>query len=254
LHWCPTGILSFLPLHAAGDYSTDIPGSKLADYATSSYIPSLKTLIPVTNSLIAKNEKPRILAVGDTLTNSMPLPGVQIELEYIREWQSKGIDVSTLTGSEITTQKVMEEMGRADWVHFACNGFHNICDPNEDALIFSDISRLTLSDITKLHLPSKGLAFLSACETARGNVILADEALHLAAGMLFCGYQGVIATMWPINDLDAASVTRDVYSHLLANPHPNVQNAADALHYAISNLQASGKNFTSWVPFIHIGI
>jgi CHAT domain-containing protein len=41
-----------------------------------------------------------------------------------------------------------------------------------------------------------GLAFLSACETARGDEKIPDEALHLAATPLSAGYRSVVATMW----------------------------------------------------------
>jgi CHAT domain-containing protein len=40
------------------------------------------------------------------------------------------------------------------------------------------------------------LAFLSACETAKGDGKTPDEAMHLAASLLFAGFRGVVATMW----------------------------------------------------------
>jgi CHAT domain-containing protein len=40
------------------------------------------------------------------------------------------------------------------------------------------------------------LAFLSACETAKVHKNVPDEAMHLAATLLFAGFRGVIATMW----------------------------------------------------------
>jgi CHAT domain-containing protein len=40
------------------------------------------------------------------------------------------------------------------------------------------------------------LAFLSACETAKGDEGTPDEAMHLAAAVLFAGFRGVVATMW----------------------------------------------------------
>ncbi|CAE6487268.1 unnamed protein product [Rhizoctonia solani] len=47
---------------------------------------------------------------------------------------------------------------------------------------------------------NKGLAFLSACQTATGDTNLPDEAVHLASGMLMAGYPSVIATMWSVMD------------------------------------------------------
>jgi CHAT domain-containing protein len=43
---------------------------------------------------------------------------------------------------------------------------------------------------------SMSLAFLSACETAKGDEGTPDEAMHLAAAVLFAGFRGVVATMW----------------------------------------------------------
>jgi CHAT domain-containing protein len=48
------------------------------------------------------------------------------------------------------------------------------------------------SDIKK----TMSLAFLSACETAKGDKTIPDEAMHLAATLLFAGFRGVVATMW----------------------------------------------------------
>jgi CHAT domain-containing protein len=48
----------------------------------------------------------------------------------------------------------------------------------------------------ELSLPGAALAYLGACETAQGDHYHTDEAVHLAASMLFCGFRSVIATMW----------------------------------------------------------
>ena len=56
-----------------------------------------------------------------------------------------------------------------------------------------------------LSRPRDGLAFLS------------DEAILIAAGMLFAGYGGVVGTMWSINDKLVPRVARDVYGQLFRN-------------------------------------
>jgi CHAT domain-containing protein len=45
-------------------------------------------------------------------------------------------------------------------------------------------------------LKRASLAFLSACQTAKGDQNQPDQAVHLAASFLFCGFKSVIATMW----------------------------------------------------------
>jgi CHAT domain-containing protein len=88
-------------------------------------------------------------------------------------------------------------------VHFACHGVQDLQDPLNSGLILSD-GRLKVSEI--MHRPeddhaldakkSMSLAFLSACETAKGDNKMPDEAMHLAATLLFVGFRGVVATMW----------------------------------------------------------
>jgi CHAT domain-containing protein len=59
-----------------------------------------------------------------------------------------------------------------------------------------DSARLSVKDLITMRLPAAVLAFLSACQTARGSEHLSDQAVHLAASMLFCGLRSVIGTMW----------------------------------------------------------
>jgi len=144
-------------------------------------------------------------------------------------------------------------MKEANWVHFAC---HGIQDGVDSGLCLAHRRRLTLRDMLSLSRPHGGLAFLSACQTATGDEDLADEAVHIAAGMLFAGYGGVVGTMWSISDRIAPVVARDVYGHLFRNgTRPDYREAARALHEAIGDLRDSGEvPFNEWVPFIHVGL
>jgi CHAT domain-containing protein len=47
-----------------------------------------------------------------------------------------------------------------------------------------------------LKLPKAMITYLSACETAKGGKKQPDQAVHLAASMLFCGFRSVVGTMW----------------------------------------------------------
>lgn len=48
----------------------------------------------------------------------------------------------------------------------------------------------------KTPMPNAELAFLCACETAKGDSNVPDEALHVAATMIFAGFRGAVGTMW----------------------------------------------------------
>jgi hypothetical protein len=58
--------------------------------------------------------------------------------------------------------------------------------------------RLSNKDIIRLDLPHACFAFLSACQTAKGDRNAPDQAMHLAASMLFCGFRSVVGTMWHV--------------------------------------------------------
>ncbi|KAF8212892.1 hypothetical protein K438DRAFT_1477185, partial [Mycena galopus ATCC 62051] len=88
-------------------------------------------------------------------------------------------------------------------VHFACHGTQDVDLPLNSSLILSD-GPIKVSDLmhradgyNPRHI-AKGsaLAFLSACETAKGDAQTPDEAMHLAATLLFSGFRSVVATMW----------------------------------------------------------
>jgi CHAT domain-containing protein len=114
--------------------------------------------------------------------------------------------------------------------------------------------RLKLSEIAIKPLPHAEFTFLSACQTATGHDSLPEEAIHLAAGLLFAGYKGVIASMWSINDNDAPYVADEVYAYLFQEQAPEYTRAAHALHHAVQKLRTRNVPFVSWVPFIHIGL
>ena len=248
--WCPTGPLAFLPIHAAGLYGKDQPvGSKLSDFVVSSYTPTLTTLI---NGLTpGRSRKEQILAVA--LPSESKLPGTLKELKFI-EKHSRSSSFKQILDDEATVDNVSTKMHESSWVHFACHGVQDARSPTESALLLTGHSKLTLSKIINLSLPHADFAFLSACQTATGDKSLEEESVHLAAGMLFAGYRGVIATMWSILDNDAPQVADDVYSRLLKGGQLESGGAAEALHRAVERLRNEGKPFISWVPFIHIGV
>ena len=259
IFWCPTGPLVFLPIHAAGLYGIQHsqPGNKVSDFVVSSYIPTISILGPSSPNLCTTtNDVLRLLAVRQPLTDGLSrLPGVNTELEHIRTIirNSPSAHTTLLESSAGTVEEVLGLMKEADWVHFAC---HGIQDDLDSGLCLADGRRLKLRDMVALSRPHGGLAFLSACQTAMGDERLTDEAIHVAAGMLFAGYGGVIGTMWSISDKLAPKIAKDVYEQLFrSGTQPDYREAARALHDAIGRLRDSGKvPFSSWLPFIHVGL
>ena len=154
-----------------------------------------------------------------------------------------------------TVDGVLSKMRETDLVHFACHGTQDRTNPYDSGFLLGHWQRLEFFDISRLSRPRGGLAFLSVCHTATGDEQLSEEAIHIATGMLFAGYQSIIATTWSIMDNDAPRVTEDVYNSLFRGGGvPDSRRAAAALHGEIERFRDSGTPFLSWAPFIHVGL
>jgi CHAT domain-containing protein len=99
-------------------------------------------------------------------------------------------------GIPASADAVISHLPNVSVAHFACHGKQNMEDPLESCLILDGGKELKISRLMKIAMPNASLAFLSACETAMGKEDLPDEAMHLAASMLFAGFRGAVATMW----------------------------------------------------------
>ncbi|TFK47546.1 TPR-like protein [Heliocybe sulcata] len=252
--WCPTGPFMSLPIHAAGIYDGSQKDSKLSDFCISSYTPTLSALL---TEPTPSYKDFKMLAVGMSDAPGLPpLNGVNKELENI-QMSARNLDIHIMQGQEATVAAVQDALGRSTWAHFACHGTQNMEKPLSSGLVLSGAQHLKLSDIIQNNSsgPTKGLAFLSACQTATGTHDLADESVHLAAGMLLAGYRSVIATMWTIKDEYAPEVAADVYKELFKSAKPDHTQSAYALHKAVENLKKShpGISYLSWVPYVHMG-
>ncbi|KAI9573087.1 TPR-like protein [Boletus coccyginus] len=260
IFWCPTGPFVFLPIHGAGLYDTQDaqPNHNVSDFVVSSYVPTLSMLAVSPNFSTPPSGDLRLLAVRQPSSDGLPhLPGVATELTHIREVirDSPSAHITLLESSDGTVEEVLSLMKEADWVHFACHGIQDATSPTDSGLCLADGRRLNLHDIITVSRPRGGLAFLSACQTAKGDAHLSDEAIHITAGMLFAGYGGVVGTMWKINDELAPRVARDVYRQLFRDgTRPDYREAARALHEVIGRLRHSNASFTEWLPFIHVGL
>ncbi|PVF95780.1 hypothetical protein CPB86DRAFT_875429 [Serendipita vermifera] len=248
--WCATGPLAFLPIHAAGIYSSDSVECHLTDYAISSYTPTLSAL------LVQSVESPfKLLSViQPSAPGVSSIPNTKDELECI-QYRLAGREHIVLEGADGTKDRVMKEMEDCNWLHLACHGIQKPDEPTKSALILED-GHLTLEEIIRLNLPKAQFAFLSACQTTAGDEKLSEEAVHIAGGMLLAGYRGTVATMWSIQDDLAPAVVDEFYAHILRDgEQPDGRRAAEALHNSVQKLRKRRNiPLTAWIPFVHLGV
>ncbi|KAB5590921.1 Aromatic di-alanine and TPR containing protein [Ceratobasidium theobromae] len=250
--WCTTGPLTFLPLHAAGSFTQS--QTKLSDYAVSSYTPTLSALLSA--SSVSPTRHSSVLSVGQENTpGHNPLPMTREELANIQNRISPPLRFTKLDGGMATPDAILTEMVDHDWIHFACHAYQDRKHPIDSGFILHE-GVLSLGSIMQKSFTNKGLAFLSACQTATGDEELPDEAVHLASGMLLAGYPSIIATMWSVVDEDAPVIADKVYVEIVRNGKMDHTKAARALHLAVKELRekVGETEFGRWVPYIHIGI
>ncbi|VDC04266.1 unnamed protein product [Peniophora sp. CBMAI 1063] len=256
--WCTTGPLAYLPLHAAGIYDGSV-AMKSSDFVVSSYTPSLSTLIEArrrARGRLIDLELPRLLVVAQPNTpNQSPLPGTMEEQRLVCAHFKEGVKI--LNDSDATVSGVLQGMAAHPWAHLACHGMQVPRSPTESAFALHD-GHLSIAELMCTDLPRAELAFLSACQTATGDVNLPDESVHLAAAMLSVGYTSVIGTIWSIGDEDAPILANAFYARVLEDIGGNQvgSRTAYALHDAVEELKVriGEHNFAKWVPFVHYGL
>jgi CHAT domain-containing protein len=97
--------------------------------------------------------------------------------------------------SHATVEWVTDRVQAAHFVHLACHGTQDQTNALNSGFHLSN-GKLTVSKLMRLNLDKAWFAYLSACETAKGDKEQPDQVVHLAAAMLHAGFKSVVATMW----------------------------------------------------------
>lgn len=238
----------------------------ISDYAVSSYIPTVNTLLEkLKNSAKGNSSDTKMLLISQPNTPGLSkIPATTIETQVIQhKMEQNTIEALLLEGEEATTSRTGDALKSHQWVHFACHALQNAANRLQSGFYLQD-GQLQLMQIIRQQLPNAEFAFLSACQTSVGDEKLSNEAVHLAAGMLAAGFQGVVGTMWSIGDEHAPKIADYFYSYLLEQKRGGGSGrlesraAAFALDDAIrkirSELGDNEQSFLTWVPYIHYGL
>ena len=219
-----------------------------------SYTPTLSALIESRRYSRQSVEKPSLLLVAQpdgTLADAWP------EIWHV---QQLGTKVTSLISKRATPSAVLEGLRDHRFAHFVCHGTLELGKPFDASFQLYGGQRLTLLDIVRSRLASAEFAFLSACHTAEvteGSV--ADEALHLAAAVQYCGFRSVVGTMWAMADMDGHGLVENFYKSTFSKEEswtsvPYHQRTSRALRDAVKKLRRKkGVPLERWVNFVHYG-
>ncbi|MFB7763374.1 CHAT domain-containing protein [Streptomyces xiamenensis] len=259
LWWCPTGLLALLPLHAAGD----LPERYACSYAT-----TLRSLANARRRAAGNRTDggDRRAGSGDgggvLVVDQADVPGL-LQLPFARKEALRLVtrvkERSLLAGPAADRHAVLKALPHHSCLHFAGHARHDPVRPARSGLYCQGDGRpalLTVEDISRLRLGAAELAFVSACETARGSARLPDEALHLAGALQLAGYSHVVAAQWVAEDTVAQELTAHFYAELR---HPDAPDRLDparsayALQTAVRSVRRRVANPLLWAAYVHTG-
>jgi CHAT domain-containing protein len=131
-----------------------------------------------------------------------------------------------LTGDEGTVAAFKQQAGSANLIHFAGHGLSTADSDASTTLLMSSspdgIDALTLRDIETLHVRNTSLVVLAACNSARGEEKWSEGTLSVARAFMAAGVPTVIATLWKIDDDQAAEFFPIVHTHMAEGMPPAV--------------------------------
>ncbi|MFI6804674.1 CHAT domain-containing protein [Streptomyces luteogriseus] len=255
--WCPTGMLSFVPMHAAGEYASlygGRGGECTADRVISSYTTTLRAL------RLAANRGSGVLTPppGNPLVVAPQTPGLpelSQAMDELRTLRQLYPGCTELTGPRATKGRILTELPRHSWFHFAGHGSQNVQVAQSAHLVPHDHAAqggIGADTLRALNLKHAELAFLSACSTATGQLTLADDQVHVAGMLLSSGFRHVVAAQWTVQDRVAAEVATAFHRRVAAAPAGGVEPAV-ALHQAVREVRRSHPKPHVWAPFVHYG-
>ncbi len=197
---------------------------------------------------------PRLLAVADPeIRSTSPplarLPAARRELQAIAPLFA---DRVALMDADATPARVIAELERASVAHFAT---HFAFDDR------GETSRMLLADrspghpgvidsrtVSRLRLPALRLVVLSGCASNREGRPSLEGTFGLAGSFLAAGANDVVATLWPIDDVQASRLMQQFFRRLVAGG-PVDEALRSAQVDVIEEQRLSGVQGVDWAAF-----
>ena len=221
--WIPIGILSRLPLHAAGRRAQE-PVETVLDRVMSSYSSSVKALIygrrhHADRSIGSLSDYALLAAMRETpgLSQDRILPFAGDEVKMVKNLclslQLKPIEPILHKNNNLGHLQACRIF------HFAGHGQSNPIEPSKSCLLLQDWESipLTVEDLRNHRLQENPpfLGYLSACSTGANEADrLVDEGIHLVSALQLAGFRHVIGTLWEVSDEHCVDVAKVVYETL----------------------------------------
>jgi CHAT domain len=179
----PTGVLSLLPLHAAGSETT----GWLDEHRTIRILPSA---LSGATSLRPDAPGPDLVMIS----HAQDLFFLNADLAVATNLNPAA---EPLKGPTATVNAALHAIAKANHIIISGHGTYSAEDGAGISLIDGT---LTADAIARLPPLNRGFAILNACVTSQVSTELPDEAIGLPNALLAAGFHGIYATQWPVKD------------------------------------------------------
>lgn len=267
--WIRSGILSLLPLHAAG-YHDNEPRVSAIDCVMSSYTPTIKSLQHARRPLALDSpnqQKIFVLGMSETPDQDDLVAVVQEVAELKDMFPPEPL---TTIKMNATCAEALQFLGDADIFHFSGHGISSTQDPLLSCLLMQDWKTrpLTISHLLRLESFKACFAYLSACHSGgspNSGFTLLDESLHISSAFQLVGFRTVVATLWYCHVDHSKSIATRLYKHMLNESRVvSTKRTAAGLHHAVRALRDDLRKMNGtrklkpddpliWAAYIHTG-
>jgi CHAT domain len=245
----PGGRLSVLPWHAAR-----IPGPRaehVLDRLALSYLPNIRSLPRARAAAQDLTSPLRVLAVGQPMPTTTTVLATDAEIAAVCSHDSDRFRVTRLPPAEATAEAVRVALSRFQVIHFAGHAAAVPDNPLASAMSMANDEPLTVRDLLTSDIGAARFAVLSACETARAEDPLSDEAVNFPTALLQCGLDGVVGSLWPSYDRASVMLMERFYQEWQGHQLPPAEALRAAQQWTRDHHRYASPLF--WASFVCIG-
>ncbi|CAM5268691.1 CHAT domain-containing protein [Streptomyces aurantiogriseus] len=251
LHWCPTGRLTLLPLHAALDPDT---GACAIDRIVSSYTPTLRML---------RQAHRRAAESAGTDAGSITVVAMENTPQQ-RRLRATGraavgiaeaYGVRPLVDEAAEASRVAAELGRNAWAVITAHTDADADNPSGSELLLHD-RPLSVAEIRARRFGSGRIGcLLLTCHGGFAGHRFVNEVAHLGTAFQVAGFPHVLSSLMPARDHIAAGIARRLFTPGTAGPRALERiDPALALHDAVRGVrQLVPREPQLWATYVHLG-
>ncbi|MEQ8186416.1 MAG: CHAT domain-containing tetratricopeptide repeat protein [Candidatus Eremiobacterota bacterium] len=236
----PDGMLNYLPFHTL----VDDKNRCFIENFNITFIPSGSILKYCKEKNTFSNNKLILFALGNLkIRGYSSLPFTVDEVKSIGKLYG---EKECYMEKDMTLEKVIQNSGKGDIIHFATHGILDPETPFFSHLVLSDCD-LELYKIFSLDLHAY-LVTLSCCSTGLGKIVKGDELTGISRAFIYAGTPSVCVSLWDISDESTSILMERFYSYMKEG-----KDKSEALRLAELDVRKKFPHPFFWAPFILTG-